>query len=283
MSTSAQPAEYRYTVSTPQVASEFLAQQTGVAKGRIKDAMVKGAVWLWRDNAAARRIRRATLDLKSGDRIAMFYDPALLQLQAVQPRCLVDRKRYSIWYKPPGLLTQGSWWGDHCSLARQAELALGGKREIFVVHRLDREADGLVLLAHDKNAAARLSALFQGRSVEKRYRVSVLGDVATAAGREGVIEAPLDGKAALSRYRVEEYDKEANVTRLQVQIETGRKHQIRRHLDVLGHPVMGDPRYGRGNKNEAGLQLTANYLAFTCPFSNQPVSFSLDALLRDAK
>jgi len=60
-----------------------------------------------------------------------------------------------------------------------------------------------------------------------------------------------------------------------VQIRTGRLHQIRRHFDLIGHPVMGDPRYGTGNKNKEGLQLEADQLRFICPFAKREVVFSV--------
>jgi tRNA pseudouridine32 synthase/23S rRNA pseudouridine746 synthase len=91
----------------------------------------------------------------------------------------------------------------------------------------------------------------------------------------GRIELPLDGQAALTRYRVSACDATAGTCTLEVETDTGRKHQIRRHLALLGVPVIGDPRYGRGNKDPGGLRLTAHRLAFRCPFSGQPVEFAV--------
>jgi tRNA pseudouridine32 synthase/23S rRNA pseudouridine746 synthase len=58
---------------------------------------------------------------------------------------------------------------------------------------------------------------------------------------------------------------------------SGRKHQIRRHFDMIGHPVMGDPRYGKGNKNAEGLQLLATSLKFKCPFTHEKRVFKTTA------
>jgi tRNA pseudouridine32 synthase/23S rRNA pseudouridine746 synthase len=85
------------------------------------------------------------------------------------------------------------------------------------------------------------------------------------------IDAPLDGKPARTDYRVVHYDSERDCARLDVRIATGRLHQIRRHMESIGHPVLGDPRYGRGNKNEEGLQLAAVGLRFRCPFRGDTV------------
>jgi len=62
---------------------------------------------------------------------------------------------------------------------------------------------------------------------------------------------------------------------LELIIHTGRRHQIRRHLALIGHPVLGDPRYGTGNKNTAGLQLTAVALSFVCPLRKRAVAFAV--------
>jgi tRNA pseudouridine32 synthase/23S rRNA pseudouridine746 synthase len=188
--------------------------------------------------------------------------------------CLSDRGEYSVWHKPAGMMAQGTMYGDHCSLMRHAELFSRPPREVFLVHRLDREASGLMLIAHSKRAAARLSELFREGMVVKKYRAEVLGQLGEK-GREGRIELPLDGKQAVTEYQLLSYDPENDVSTAAILIETGRLHQIRRHFDLIGHPVIGDPKYGRGNKNAEGMQLTAVSLKFRCPVTGQDVEFSL--------
>lgn len=70
------------------------------------------------------------------------------------------------------------------------------------------------------------------------------------ADQSGVIELSLDGKPAQTEYRMRSYDPDTDTARLDVVMKTGRLHQIRRHLDMIGDSVMGDPRYGRNNKNK---------------------------------
>ncbi|MFP4516569.1 MAG: RluA family pseudouridine synthase [Desulfovibrionales bacterium] len=253
-------------------ASDFLARESGLSKGRVKDAMNKGAVWVKRVGKKEMRLRRATASLGGGDEIALYYDADILALVPPDPVLVHDQGRYSVWDKPAGLLTQGSRFGDHCSLVRQAELFFMGKRQIFPVHRLDREASGLVLLAHDSQAAGMLSVLFRGEGITKVYRAEVLGDLSHVHGAE-MIDAPVDGKPALTEFTVESFDQQTNTSRVRVVLHTGRKHQIRRHFDSIGHPVIGDPRYGQGNKNEDGLQLRAVRMEFVCPISGKPVLF----------
>ena len=254
--------------------SDYLASETGLSRGRIKDAMNKGAVWVAKDRGGKRRLRKATAGLNGGMRIEFFYDEALLAVVPPQALCLEDRADYSVWVKPAGLLAQGTKYGDHCSLMRQVDLFFEGKREIFLIHRLDREAVGLMLIAHVRKAAAALSEIFQKNLVIKKYRVEVLGNL-IKRDFEGKIDLPLDGKVAHTEYEVLSYDPATNVSTVDVVIRTGRLHQIRRHFDMIGYPVMGDPKYGKGNKNKEGLRLTAYSLEFTCPINKREVEFTL--------
>jgi tRNA pseudouridine32 synthase/23S rRNA pseudouridine746 synthase len=257
-------------------ACDFLAGQSGISRGRIKDAMSKGAVWLKRKNRGRlRRIRRATMPVFAGDRIEFYYDERLLAAKPPGARCINDRGRYSVWYKPAGLVAQGTMFGDHCSLLRQAELFFKASREVFLVHRLDRETEGIMLVAHDADAAARLSELFRERVIRKEYRAVVRGDL-RARGEEGVISLPLDGRPAITEFTVRTYDASSDTTTANMIIRTGRRHQIRRHLDMIGFPVMGDPKYGKGNKNDEGMKLLAISLRFRCPFAGREVEYRSD-------
>jgi tRNA pseudouridine32 synthase / 23S rRNA pseudouridine746 synthase len=255
-------------------ASALLAQAAGLSKLSVKEAMQKGAVWLKPAGAGERRLRRAQTTPRPGDTLAICYDADLLARVPPTAACRQDAGRFSVWFKPAGLLTQGTRFGDHCSLLRQAEVFLRPGRGAFLVHRLDREAAGLVVVAHDRAAAAALSGLFAAREVVKRYRVEVRGPIAPTSGR---IDRPLDGKPAVTDYVRLRYDPAADVSVVEVVMQTGRRHQIRRHFTLAGFPVMGDPSYGRNNKNAAGLKLTARALEFTCPFTGRPLTFELPA------
>ena len=267
---------FRETVDLPagETACEFLASGTGLSRGKVKDAMNKGAVWMRRRKGGLRRLRRATASVNKGDRIEFYYDEKLLSLKPPEAGCLSDRKHYSVWHKPPGLMAQGTMYGDHCSLLRQTELFFQSSREVFLVHRLDREASGLMLMAHSRVAAARLSALFQKNLIVKEYRAEVVGK-AGEKGRHGNIAFPLDGKPSFTEFEVEVYNLERNTSIVNVRIKTGRLHQIRRHFAMIGFPVIGDPKYGKGNKNREGMKLQAVSLRFLCPFENREVEFAL--------
>src|SRR5687767_385570 len=215
---------YKLQVTDPdELALSALARISQLPKGRLKDAMAKGAVWLKRGNKT-KRLRRATFKPLPGDELSLYYNPEVLALKAPQAELLADEKYYSVWIKPAGLLAQGSQEGDHCSLLRQVELKL--KRDVFLVHRLDREAAGLMLIAHTSKAAAALSTLFATEGGEERINKVYQVEVAGPLPEHGEIRLPLDNKIALTRFMRINLDSSRNRSSASVQLITGRKHQI---------------------------------------------------------
>ncbi|WP_372965452.1 pseudouridine synthase family protein [Marinobacter sp.] len=253
------------TVDSAQTAVDALAEGSELSKQRIKDAMAKGACW-WTQKGKKVRLRKAKRELKPGTRIELFYDDQVLSKVPEPPILVQDFRSYSVWFKPHGLLSQGSQWGDHCSLLRLAEVKLN--RPCFLIHRLDGDAAGLMLVAHDGKAAGALSQMFSGRSVTKIYQAKVAGRL---EAEDLQVDAALDGKESVSRVTTLSFDEEANATLVKVAIETGRKHQIRRHLAGIGHPIIGDRLYGQASPE--GLQLEAVYLAFDCPLLKRSQAF----------
>jgi tRNA pseudouridine32 synthase/23S rRNA pseudouridine746 synthase len=256
-------------------ACELLAEGASLSRIRIKDAMQKGAVWLTRQGTSEKRLRRASAVLRAGDVVTLYYDAQLLACIPPRAECRHDADRFSLWFKPAGLMTQGSRFGDHCSLLRQAERFLRPGRGAYLVHRLDREACGLVLIAHDREAAGAFSRMFAARRIVKRYRIEICGRIGPE-GDSGRIDRPIDGKPAITDYTVVSHDPATGSSVVDVVMQTGRRHQIRRHFALAGVPVMGDPLYGKGNKNRSGLKLAACGLEFTCPFTGRSMVFRLD-------
>lgn len=272
----APPQKFELTVTQKeQTALDLLADGTGLSKQRIKDAMNKGAVW-WTLKGKTLRLRRATKNLVKGSVILFFYDEHVLARKPETAHLIHDAGAYSIWYKPHGMLAQGSQWGDHCSILRWVEVNgeshfHGAKRECFLVHRLDADAAGLMLIAHNSQMAAKLSTLFQGRDIKKHYQAWVVGKCTT--GDQGLtIDTPIEGKSAITHIHAMRSTEQK--TLVDVGIETGRKHQIRRHLASIGCPIIGDRVYGTASTQP--LQLLAYRLAYLCPVAQQTLTVELE-------
>ena len=141
---------------------------------------------------------------------------------------------------------------------------IAGVQRPGIVHRLDRDTSGLLMVARRDSAQASIMAQLKARRVKKTYQALVQGSVSAAVGR---IEAPIgrdpkhrtkmavvpDGRPSVTGYRVRE--RFADWTLLDLDLVTGRTHQIRVHLEAIGHPIAGDPVYGTGTsrRGPAGL------------------------------
>ncbi|MBL1433040.1 MAG: RNA pseudouridine synthase [Gammaproteobacteria bacterium] len=242
-------------------AAAVLKASTELSKQAIKRVMNKGAVWLTRDQYT-QRIRRADKVLRPGDGLHLYYDDEVLAKQVDAPLLVADEGLYSIWVKPYGMLCQGSKWGDHCTINRWVEKNHMPQRSAFIVHRLDRAATGLMIIAHQKKIAAYFSTLFEQRKIVKCYQALVHGNFPDAQTFEGKI----DGKPAMSHCKQLSYLADTNCSFIEVSIETGRKHQIRRHLSEAGYPIVGDRLYGElEDVADIDLRLTSHYLSFVSP------------------
>ncbi len=273
-------------------ALDLLSGATALSRQKIKDAMQKGCVWIETQNYT-QRLRRAKKSLKKGEILHCYYNQEILGMNPPEARLLSDEGSYSIWNKPSGMFSQGSKWGDHCTIYRWAEKHLQPQRPALLVHRLDRAASGLIILAHKKKTAAKFAKMFQEHKIEKHYQVWVKGDfstvltvssASTAATRKPlIITEKIDGKEAESQISLLNVDNDSAgkpLSRLNVEIKTGRKHQIRKHLAGLGFPVIGDRLYGynddNGDKERENLQLKAVRLKFCCPETGKEKVFSLE-------
>lgn len=241
-------------------APELLMAESGFSKQKIKTIMQKGAVWLSRGQST-QRLRRVKKALQKGDQLHLYYDGRVLSQPTLSAKLLFDCTAYSIWLKPSGMLSQGSKWGDHTTIVRWAESELN--RVTYQLHRLDRATSGLIMVAHSKKMAKVLTGMFERRAIKKSYQALVVGqfpeDVVTLDGE-------VEGRSAISHAERLGYDCVRNASWVGVEIETGRKHQIRRHLSERGFPIVGDRLYGEANEKVLpDLQLMAVKLLFDCP------------------
>ncbi|TMG02236.1 MAG: RluA family pseudouridine synthase [Chloroflexi bacterium] len=164
-----------------------------------------------------------------------------------------------------------------------------------IVHRLDKDTSGLMVVAKNYRAQRALQHQLKEREVRKTYLALVKG---VPSPREGTIGAPIgrhpknrkkmavvaDGRESTTRYRVREEIAGGKYSLLEVEPVTGRTHQIRVHLAAIGHPVVGDATYGRSSESIGRQFLHAHKLAFAMPLGGRTVEFvsPLSADLREA-
>lgn len=170
-------------------------------------------------------------------------------------------------------------------IAYDPTIAVGGSHRPGIVHRLDKDTSGLIVAARTDRGRQSLVRQWGDQTVKKSYLALVEGHVEEG---EATIDAPIgrdpknrqrmavvrSGKDAVTHFRVKERFPEH--TLLEVDIETGRTHQIRVHLAFIGHPIAGDATYGSSSNGPAGLErqfLHASDLAFSLP-DGSPVAFT---------
>ena len=255
---------------------ECLSDNVELSKQQLKKVMQNGALWL--ENAhGINRVRRAKKIVHKDDQLHLYYDESIQLLTPSITECraelISDEGGYSIWNKPAGMYSQGTKWGDHCTVYRWAEKNLHPQRQAFIVHRLDKAANGLIIIAHKKSTAAEFSKMFEQREINKKYRAVVEGLI------EGMvlpfeISNELDDKIAISEIVALSLDKNKNQTTVEIKIKTGRKHQIRRHLSDMGFVIVGDRLYG-AKQTKQNLQLSSVELEFICPLTSKPMKYNL--------
>ncbi|WP_281559915.1 RNA pseudouridine synthase [Thalassomonas sp. RHCl1] len=254
----------------------LLSSHCQMSVAELKQAINKGALWLTRGKHT-QRLRRVKKPLKAQDVLHFYYNRQVLAQEVPPAQLISDFKDYSVWYKPYGMLSQGSKWSDHCTISRWAQTHLKPERPVFIVHRLDKAATGLILLAHSKTAARALSAMFEQHALEKHYQIIVHGDHSKHEQPQ-VITEPIEGKSARSTFSCLNYDKQHDLSLVDVKIDSGRKHQIRRHAASINLPVVADRLHGdvkRHYPDSLNLQLCAVSLSFNCPLSGEKQNIEL--------
>jgi 23S rRNA pseudouridine1911/1915/1917 synthase len=242
----------------------FVADRTGLSRSYVQKLISEGLLVddTGRRLRANSEVRGGTVTLEVPPAEVPYHlepDPTIPVDVAYQDDDLL------IVNKQAGLVVHpapGHWQGTlvNALMARDDHYGgIAGVARPGIVHRLDRDTSGLLIVARNDAAQASVMAQLKARRVRKTYLALAQGSVAASVGR---IEAPVgrdpkdrkrmavvpDGRAATTGYRVRE--RFAGWTLLELDLVTGRTHQIRVHLAALGHPVAGDPVYGTGTSRK---------------------------------
>ena len=234
--------------------------------------------------------------LRAGSRItveAVASPPDDLVPEAIPLEIVYEDAHLLVLNKPPGLSVHPGAGRPRGTLANALIARLPALRGVGavlrpgIVHRLDRDTSGLLVVAKTPETLAALQQAVAAREVARAYLALVCGSVRTD---EGTIDAPIGrhprrrtkmavvagGRAAITHYRVVE--RLGHATLVEARLVTGRTHQIRVHFSVLGHPVVGDPVYGRrcrlpSTVTPARQMLHAYRLAFRHPATGRQLEF----------
>lgn len=238
----------------------------------------------------------------AGEKVEVHWPdakPAEAQPEEIPLDVLFEDEALLVLNKPPGLVVHPSAGHDEHTLVNallhhcQGELSgVGGVARPGIVHRLDKDTSGCMVVAKNDETHLALSTQFAGRGVAKMYAAIVCGELARDRGeiRAGIARHPSHrkrmavddqrGRAARTSYRV--LQRLNSATLVEALLHTGRTHQIRVHFQFLGHPLVGDSTYGqRQNRRLAELthytaprhMLHAQELTFTHPRSAKKMSF----------
>ncbi|HHX01937.1 MAG TPA: RluA family pseudouridine synthase [Firmicutes bacterium] len=285
MTASKQPAEkLEFICREPDVGTRldrYLAERIGQTRSQIKRLIDSGLITINGSTV------KAGYSLKISDHIEVVIpEPAPLELEPedLELEIVYQDADLAVINKPAGLVVHpgaGNARGTlvNALLFHCPDLSgIGGKLRPGIVHRLDKDTSGLLVVAKNDHTHQELAAQIKARTVKRHYLALVHGRV---KNEQGIIDQPIgrhphdrkkmvvreeQGRRAITEFEVKEHFGDL-YTLVECRLQTGRTHQIRVHLAAINHPVVGDPAYGRkhGNLGCKRQLLHAFYLAFSHP------------------
>ncbi len=242
-------------------------------------------------------IKKSSYKVKVGDVIKIDIPEAKdvgLVAQDIPLEIVYEDSDIIVVNKPKGMVVHpangnpdGTLVNAIMNICKDSLSGIGGEIRPGIVHRLDKNTSGLLIVAKNDNAHLKMSEQIKNREVKKIYIALVRGIIKED---EATINMPIarskkdrkkmavdkDGKEAITHFKVlKRYD---NYTLLEIKIDTGRTHQIRVHMSQIGHPVVGDDVYSNG-KNEFGVEgqmLHARSLDFKHPITGKDIHLEAD-------
>jgi 23S rRNA pseudouridine1911/1915/1917 synthase len=275
--TAAQPATtpattYEVTVAKAE-AGERLDRLLAARLPELSRSRLKNLIEAERLSAGGETIVEPSYRVKPGQRLTLVVPaavPARPQAQAMALDILYEDAELIVIDKPPGLVVHPAPGNPDRTLVNallahcgEALTGIGGERRPGIVHRLDKDTSGVMVAAKTQAAHAGLVASFAAREVERAYLAVVWGvprprrgEIAGNIGRSprnrkkmAVLER--GGRPARTRYRVLETLAAGQASLVECRLLSGRTHQIRVHMAAKGHPLLGDPLYGRAGASRA--------------------------------
>jgi 23S rRNA pseudouridine1911/1915/1917 synthase len=297
----------RLAITVPENAAgrvdRFVADVSGLSRSYVQKLIAEGRL------TVAGTAVKANVAVVPGDLVELDVPepkPLDLEPEGIPLAVVYEDADLLIVNKPAGLVVHPSAGHEsgtlvNALLARGTEYGgIAGVQRPGIVHRLDRDTSGLLMVAKNDRAQASLMGQLKARGIKKTYLGLVMGAVAATVGR---IEAPIgrdprhrtrmavvtDGREARTGYRVRE--RFTGWTLLELDLITGRTHQIRVHLAAIGHPLAGDPVYGtatsrRGPEGLARLFLHSGRIELQSPADGHlirataPLPDELEAVLQ---
>lgn len=275
-------AFFRLEVEVPAELMTFLIQSfPGKSRSAIKSFLVHKQVQV--NNLI---VTHHNYLLKSGDIVSVNKGKGPSDLSSNEIKILFEDAFLVVVEKESGLLsiaTAGEKERTAYSLLSQHVKQADAHNRIFVVHRLDRETSGVMMFAKSQRIQEELQKNWQSTVLERSYIALVEGVVEKT---EGTIQSWLkessvykihssqsanNGQLAITHYKLLKQNKQYSL--LKVDLETGRKNQIRVHMQEIGHPVAGDKKYGASTNPLQRLGLHASILAFQHPVSREVLKF----------
>ena len=260
----------------------------GFSRSRVAKWISDGAV-----SVNGLTVTKASCRPSPGDRVVILIPETVtgdVMPEDIPLEILYEDDSLAVIVKPSGMVVHPAAGNPDHTLVNSLLFHLsglsgiGGEMRPGIVHRLDKDTSGVMLVAKNDAAHIFLADQLADRKMEKHYRAVVQGRMPQPMGmidkpiarsktdRKKMAVDPM-GKPALTEWTV--LEERGHDSFLDVHILTGRTHQIRVHMQSIGHPVLGDPIYGKGTLNRAGrLMLHAYSLAFTHPVTHERMFFS---------